>query len=135
MTEELKNLKSLHVLSASIRIRKCTCHSEDRQTVNKVTLTAAKPQPNKNEVKRPLSSLKVNNRTKRWYNMTKRWYQVTKRWYNKTKRSILFSLTAATIAHLSQSDPNSAYHCYGSTDTKTRGTRKKKQINYYYRNK
>ena len=100
-----KNLKSLHVLSASIRIRKCTCHSEDRQTVNKVTLTAqpththtaAKEQPNKNEVKRPWNRVKVHIMTKRWYTITKRCYNMTKRCYNMTKRSILFNSTTAAM--------------------------------------
>ena len=75
---------------------------------------ATRAQPNKNEKKGPWNCVKVNNMTKRWYNMTKRWYQVTKRWYNMTKRSILFNSTAAAMALLSQSDPNSAYDCYGT---------------------
>ena len=48
-----------------------------------------------------------------------------------TKRNILFNATVAAMGYKCQSDPNSAYYCYGITDTKTRVTRKKKQIKYY----
>ena len=35
--------------------------------------------------------------------------------YDKTKHTLQsYSSHHATIAHLSQSDPNSAYHCYGT---------------------
>jgi hypothetical protein len=49
-----ENLKSFLVQSASIRIRKCTCHSEDRQSVNNATLTAATVKPNKQREERAM---------------------------------------------------------------------------------
>jgi hypothetical protein len=77
---EQKNLKSFLVLSASIRIRKCLCHTEDHQTVNN---TRCQPRPVHNPTKTRKTAMKQceseqNDKTMVQYDETMVQYDETK---------------------------------------------------------